>query len=233
MAETLVVSEIFKSIQGESTRAGLPCVFVRLAGCNLRCSYCDTAYAFAEGTRMTFDEILARVAAFDCNLVELTGGEPLMRSNSLLLMTQLADRGCTVLLETGGSFDIGPVDPRVIRIMDLKCPSSGECEHNRWENIPLLRADDEVKFVIGTREDYDWAKRQIERWGLPDICTVLFSWAHPLLPEQRDPTLKPAPPDQHPITMRELVEQMLADKLPVRFQLQMHKYIWEPTAKGV
>jgi len=233
VAETLVVNEVFKSIQGESTRAGLPCVFVRLAGCNLRCSWCDTAYAFTEGARMTLDEIVDRVAAFDCNLVELTGGEPLMRANSLLLMTQLADRGHTVLLETGGSLDIGPVDPRVIRIMDLKCPSSGECEQNRWENIPLLRATDEVKFVIATREDYEWAKRQLERWHLPAICTVLFSWAHPLPPEQRDMTLKPMPPDQHPITMRELAEQMLADKLPVRFQLQMHKYIWEPTARGV
>ncbi|MBI5684315.1 MAG: radical SAM protein [Verrucomicrobia bacterium] len=233
MAETLVVNEVFKSIQGESTRAGLPCVFVRLAGCNLRCSWCDTAYAFTEGTRMTLDEIVDRVAAFDCNLVELTGGEPLMRSNSLLLMAQLADRGHTVLLETSGSLDIGPVDPRVIRIMDLKCPSSGECEQNRWENISLLRANDEVKFVIATREDYDWAKRQLERWNLPAICTVLFSWAHPLPPEQRDPSLKSAPPDQHPIAMRQLVEQMLADKLSIRFQLQMHKYIWEPTTRGV
>jgi len=233
VAETLVVNEIFKSIQGESTRAGLPCVFVRLSGCNLRCSWCDTAYAFTEGARMTLDEIVDRVAAFDCNLVELTGGEPLMRSNSLLLMTQLADRDHTVLLETSGSLDIGPVDSRVIRIMDLKCPSSGECEQNRWENISLLRAADEVKFVIATREDYDWAKRQLERWHLPAVCTVLFSWAHPLSPEQRDPTLKQIPPDQHPITMLQLVEQMLADKLPVRFQLQMHKYIWEPTTRGV
>jgi 7-carboxy-7-deazaguanine synthase len=233
VAETLVVNEVFKSIQGESTRAGLPCVFVRLAGCNLRCSWCDTAYAFTEGTRMALDEIVDRVAAFDCNLVELTGGEPLIRSNSLLLMTQLADRGHTVLLETGGSLDIGPVDPRVIRIMDLKCPGSGECEQNRWENIPLLRATDEVKFVIATREDYDWARRQLERWHLPDLCTVLFSWALPLPPEQRDPSLKPMPPDQHPITLRQLVEQTLADKLPVRFQLQMHKYIWGPETRGV
>ncbi|MFA5191072.1 MAG: radical SAM protein [Verrucomicrobiia bacterium] len=233
MAETLIVNEIFKSIQGESTRAGLPCVFVRLTGCNLRCSWCDTAYAFTQGARMTLDEIVNRVAAFGCKLVEITGGEPLLRSNSLLLMTRLADLGHTVLLETSGSLDISLVDSRVIRIMDLKCPSSGECEQNRWENIQMLRASDEVKFVIATREDYDWAKRQLERWGLPAICSVLFSWAHPLLPDQRDLALKPAPPDQHPIAMRQLVEQMLADKLPVRFQLQMHKYIWEPTAKGV
>jgi 7-carboxy-7-deazaguanine synthase len=233
VAETLVVNEIFKSIQGESTRAGLPCVFVRLTGCNLRCSWCDTAYAFTEGARMTLDEIVERVAAFDCNLVELTGGEPLMRANSLLLMAQLADRGHAVLLETSGSLDISPVDPRVIRIMDLKCPGSGECEQNRWENIPLLRATDEVKFVIATREDYDWANRQIEQWNLPAICTVLFSWAYPLPLEQRNPSLKSMPSDQHPITMRQLVELTLADKLPVRFQLQMHKYIWEPTARGV
>jgi 7-carboxy-7-deazaguanine synthase len=148
-------------------------------------------------------------------------------------MTQLADRGHAVLLETGGSLDIGPVDSRVIRIMDLKCPSSGECEQNRWENIPLLRATDEVKFVIATREDYDWARRQLEQWRLADICPVLFSWAHPLEPRQRDPSLKQMPSGQHPITMRRLVEQVLADKLPVRFQLQMHKYIWEPTARGV
>lgn len=233
MAETLIVNEIFKSIQGESTRAGLPCVFVRLTGCNLRCSWCDTAYAFTQGARMTLNKIVDRVAAFDCRLVEITGGEPLLRSNSLLLMTQLADLGYTVLLETSGSLDIGLVDSRVVRIMDLKCPSSGECEQNRWENIPMLRASDEVKFVIATREDYDWAKRQLERWRLPAICSVLFSWAHPLSPDQRDLALKPAPSDQHPIAMRQLVEQMLADKLPVRFQLQMHKYIWEPTAKGV
>ena len=233
MSETLVVNEIFKSIQGESTRAGLPCIFVRLAGCNLHCSWCDTAYAFTEGTRMALDEIMDRVASFDCNLVEVTGGEPLIRSNSLLLMTQLADRGHTVLLETNGALDIGPVDARVIRIMDLKCPSSGECEQNRWENIPLLRATDEVKFVIATREDYDWARRQLDRWRLMDICTVLFSWAHPLPPARRDPSLKSTPPGQHLIAMHQLVERVLADKLPVRFQLPMHKYIWGPEARGV
>ncbi len=233
VAETLVVNEIFKSIQGESTRAGLPCVFVRLTGCNLRCSWCDSAYAFTQGTRLTLDEIVDRVASFDCPLVELTGGEPLMRSNSLRLMEQLADRGHTVLLETSGSLDIDPVDARVIRIMDLKGPSSGECDQNRWENIPLLRATDEVKVVIATREDYDWARRQLEQWRLADRCPVLFSWAHPLEPKQRDPSLKPAPPGQHPITMQQLVERVLADKLPVRFQLQMHKYIWDPAARGV
>jgi len=232
VTQTLVVNEIFKSIQGEGTRAGLPCVFVRLAGCNLRCSWCDTAYAFGDGGRMTLDEIVEQVMKFDCKLVEVTGGEPLSQAGSLPLMARLADAGHTVLLETSGALDIGLVDPRVVRIMDLKCPGSGECERNRWENVPLLRASDEVKFVIATREDYAWAKQQLERWRLATICTVLFSWAQPLTPEQRDPSLKSAPPGQ-PITMRELVEHMLADRLPVRFQLQMHKYIWEPTARGV
>jgi 7-carboxy-7-deazaguanine synthase len=232
VTHTLIVNEIFKSIQGEGTRAGLPCVFVRLTGCNLRCSWCDTAYAFAEGARMTLDEIAERVTKLDCKLVEVTGGEPLLQAESLPLMTRLADAGHTVLLETSGALDIGPVDSRIIRIMDLKCPGSGECDRNRWENIPLLRPADEVKFVIATREDYEWAKQQLEQWKLANICTVLFSWAQPLAPEQRDPSLKPAPPGR-PITMRELVEQMLADKLPVRFQLQLHKYIWEPTTRGV
>ncbi len=233
MADTLSVNEIFRSIQGEGTRAGLPCIFVRLAGCNLRCSWCDTAYAFTDGTRMTLDEVVDRVAQLDCNLVELTGGEPLLQPAAPPLMTRLADLGRTVLLETGGSLDIRGVDSRVIRVMDLKCPGSGECDRNRWQNIPRLRRTDEVKFVIATREDYDWARQQLERLALADKCVVLFSWAQPLAPEQRDPSLKPVPPDQHPITMRELVERSLADKLPVRFQLQMHKYIWEPTAKGV
>jgi 7-carboxy-7-deazaguanine synthase len=233
VAETLIVNEIFKSIQGESTRAGLACVFVRLTACNLRCSYCDTAYAFTEGSRMTLDEIVDRVTKFDCKLVELTGGEPLLQPNALPLMARLADLGHTVLIETSGAHDIGRVDPRVIRIMDLKCPSSGESGRNRFENIPLLRPTDEVKFVIGTREDYEWAKQQIERWNLPGICTVLFSWVAPLAPSQQDSTLKKKPADHHDLTMRELAERIIADKLPVRFQLQLHKYIWDPTMKGV
>ncbi|MCX7824515.1 MAG: radical SAM protein [Verrucomicrobiae bacterium] len=233
MTQTLVVNEIYKSIQGEGTRAGLPCVLVRLAGCNLRCSWCDTAYAFAGGARISLDEIVERVAKFDCRLVEITGGEPLLQAEAMPLMTRLADAGHTVLLETSGALDIGPVDPRVVRIMDLKCPASGECDRNRWENIPLLRATDEVKFVIATREDYAWAKQQLEKWRLASICAVLFSWAHPLAAQQRDPSLKTAPPGLHPISLRELVEQMLADKLPVRFQLPLHKYIWEPASRGV
>jgi 7-carboxy-7-deazaguanine synthase len=174
-----------------------------------------------------------QVTGLGCDLVELTGGEPLLQPAVLPLMTRLADLGHTVLLETGGSLDISGVDPRVIRIMDIKCPGSGESARNRWQNITGLRRSDEVKYVIATSEDYEWARDQVRRLALADKCAVLFSWAQPLAPEQRDPSLKPMPPGQHPITMRDLVERMLADKLPVRFQLQMHKYIWEPTARGV
>lgn len=233
MADTLVVNEIFRSIQGEGTRAGLPCVFVRLTGCNLRCSWCDTAYAFTEGERMTLDEVVERVTQLGGDLVELTGGEPLLQPVSLPLMTRLADLGHTVLLETGGSLDISAVDPRVIRIMDIKCPSSGELDRNRWQNIPRLRHRDEIKYVIATSEDYEWAREHVRKLALADKCVVLFSWARPLARGQRDPSLKPMPAGQHPIPMRELVERLLADRLPVRFQLQMHKYIWEPAARGV
>ena len=230
--DILVVNEIYKSVQGESTFAGLPCVFVRLTACDLRCSYCDSAYAFKEGTKMAVADVLDRALKFDCPLVEITGGEPLLQSPVLPLMRSLADADKTVLLETSGAHDISAVDPRVRRIMDLKCPSSGEVARNRFENIAHLRATDEVKFVIGTREDYDWAKEQLERWHLADRCTVLFSWVQPLAPHQRDPSLK-TPPAGQPISQRELVERLLADKLPVRFQLQMHKYIWPAEARGV
>ena len=232
-AGTLVVNEIYKSVQGESTFVGLPCVFVRLTACNLRCSYCDSAYAFAEGKKMAIADVLDRVLKFDCPMVEITGGEPLLQSAALPLMSRLCDAGKTVLLETSGERDIRSVDPRVRRIMDLKCPSSGESARNRFENIAELRPTDEVKFVIGTREDYEWAKQQLERWHLSDRCTALFSWVHPLAPAQRDPSLKPVPDHQHPISQRELVEMLLADKLPARFQLQMHKYIWSPDTRGV
>src|SRR5207249_8935542 len=172
MNHTLVVNEIYLSIQGESTFAGLPCVFVRLTACNLRCSYCDTAYAFSEGRKMSLAEIrweVQKLAGPSCGgttparlpLIELTGGEPLLQPNSLPLMQSLCDDGFTVLLETSGAHDLGPVDRRVHCIMDLKCPSSGEVLRNRWENIPLLKSLDEIKFVIGTLEDYEWAKQKI------------------------------------------------------------------------
>lgn len=212
----LTVNEIYLSVQGESTWAGLPCVFVRLTFCDLRCTYCDTTYAFYEGKKRAVDEILAEVLAFDCPLVELTGGEPLLQKNSLPLMTALCDAGKTVLIETSGAHDISKIDPRVHRIMDLKTPSSGECGRNLYENIPHLNKGDEVKFVIGTREDYEWARDQIRTHALDQrVNTVLLS------------------PIFGKIQARDIVDWMLADKLPARFQLQMHKFIWEPTKKGV
>jgi 7-carboxy-7-deazaguanine synthase len=244
MSDSLVINEIYLSVQGESTWAGLPCVFIRLTACNLRCSYCDTAYAFKEGRKMTLPEILARLEelakpfAAHCTgvrlpLVELTGGEPLLQKNAVPLMELLCDSGFTVLLETSGALDIGSVDSRVRRIMDLKCPSSGESDRNRWENLPLLKSTDEVKFVIGTRQDYEWAKGIVLDHKLPEKCLVLFSWVSPLLPHQQDKTLKPVPDGQVPITRQQLVERIIADALPVRFQLQMHKFIWPPDQKGV
>jgi 7-carboxy-7-deazaguanine synthase len=244
MSETLVIHEIYLSVQGESTWAGLPCVFVRLTGCNLRCSYCDTAYAFAEGREMALAEILTRVGALAkpfashpatgrLPLVELTGGEPLHQKNSLPLMRSLCDAGYSVLLETSGALDIAAVDPRVRRIMDLKCPGSGESRRNRWQNLRHLKSTDEVKFVISTREDYDWAKEVVLTRGLAGICPVLFSWATPLLPGQRDKSLREAPAGHVPISRLELVEKIIADALPVRFQLQMHKFIWPADRKGV
>ena len=166
-------------------------------------------------------------------LVELTGGEPLLQQNSLPLMAQLCDEGFTVLVETSGALDISDVDPRVRRIMDLKCPSSGEVTRNRWENVSQLKATDEIKFVIGTAEDYDWAKQQIVEHKLDLLCPLLMSWVHPLRPEQQDKSLKPVPAGQTPITRQALVERIIADALPVRFQVQLHKIIWPPEQRGV
>lgn len=248
VAESLNVNEIYLSLQGESTFAGLPCVFIRLTACNLRCSYCDTAYAFTEGNRQSLDEILAAVerlagpyqipdnpspVTHRLPLVELTGGEPLLQPNSLPLMRRLCEAGFTVMVETSGALDIAQVDPRVRRIMDLKCPSSGEAARNRWENLPHLKATDEVKFVIGTVEDYAWAKEQLARHNLANVCPVLFSWVAPLQAHQRDASLKAVPAGQTPITRLELVERVIADALPVRYQLQMHKVVWSPDQRGV
>jgi 7-carboxy-7-deazaguanine synthase len=215
-AETLTINEIYHSIQGESTWAGEPCVFVRLTFCDLRCTYCDTEYAFYEGKKQTLDEIVAAVAGLGCKLVEITGGEPLLQKNVLPLMTMLADAGFTVLLETSGAHEIGPVDPRVHRIMDLKTPGSGECERNLFSNIDHLTERDEVKFVIGSREDYEWSREQVAKFRLHERCrAILFS------------------PIFGRIDPREIVEWILVDRLPVRFQLQMHKFIWTPTQRGV
>ncbi len=243
MSDSLVVNEIYLSLQGESTFAGLPCVFVRLTACDLRCSYCDTAYAFAAGTRRSLEDIRREVQRLAgpfrevrgdrLPLVELTGGEPLLQKNSLPLMAALCDDGFTVLLETSGAHDIAPVDARVRRIVDLKCPGSGEAGRNRWENLRYLKSTDEIKFVIGSREDYEWARDQIAGRKLATICPLLFSRAHPLAPEQQDKSLKPPPPGQTPISRQELAERIIADALPVRFQVQLHKVIWAPDQRGV
>ena len=244
MPQTLVINEIYLSLQGESTFSGLPCIFVRLTGCDLRCSYCDTAYAFQEGNKMALDEIVAEVrrlaAPFGGKahgvrlpLVELTGGEPLLQKHSLGLMTLLGDEGFVVLLETSGAHDVSRVDSRVHRIVDLKCPSSGEAARNRWENLNHLQGKDEIKFVIGTAEDYAWASRQIADRQLAAICPLLISWAAPLTPIQRDKSLKHVPEGQSPISRVELAERIIADALPVRFQVQMHKVVWSPEARGV
>ena len=214
--KTLTINEIYESIQGESTWAGERCVFVRLTFCDLRCNYCDTEYAFYEGKKQTLNEIVDLVEKFECPLVEITGGEPLLQKNVLPLMSMLCDRGHTVLLETSGAHDISPVDPRVHRIMDLKTPGSGEVNKNLWSNIEHLTGLDEVKFVIGSREDYDWSVDKVRAFALTKRChAVLFSpiWGR--------------------IDPRQIVEWMLANKLDVRFQLQMHKFIWSPMQRGV
>ncbi len=211
----LKVNEIYYSIQGESTKAGLPCIFIRLTYCNLRCKYCDTEYAFFEGKDLTINEILDEVKKFECNLIEITGGEPLVQLESIDLMKTLCNNGYDVLLETGGSLPIKYIDPRVKIIMDLKCPSSGMLKKNNYENINYIKTEDEIKFVIGSREDYEWSRKIINNYKLINKCSVLFSVVFGELEPLK------------------LVEWILNDKLNVRFQLQMHKIIWEPTAKGI
>ena len=212
----LTVNEIFHSIQGESTHVGRPCVFVRLTACDLRCSWCDTPYAFHEGQRMTVDEVLSQVRAFGCEVVEVTGGEPLLQPDVYPLMQGLLDDGRTVLLETGGHRSVERVPAAVIRIIDVKCPGSGESGKNHWPNLDHLRPADEVKFVIKDRLDYDYARDVVARYGLIGRCAaVLFSPVHGEL----DP--------------RQLAEWILADRLPVRLQLQAHKYIWGAQTRGV
>jgi 7-carboxy-7-deazaguanine synthase len=204
----LRLTEIFFSLQGESTRVGLPTVFVRLTGCPLRCSWCDTAYAFTGGDNYSLAEILRQVASFGSRYVCVTGGEPLAQRNCLPLLAALCDARYSVSLETSGALDIGPVDARVSRIMDLKAPDSGESARNRLENLALLRPDDELKIVIGSRADYEWARDMLHTRSLADICPVLFS------------------PVQGVLAPSELAQWVLDDRLPVRFQLQMHKLLW-------
>jgi 7-carboxy-7-deazaguanine synthase len=244
MNDALLIHEIYLSLQGESTFAGLPCVFIRTTGCNLRCSYCDTAYAFSGGRRMTVDSIVTEVEAWRerypvgsraprLPLVELTGGEPLIQRGSFALMSALCDRGYTVLLETSGAHALDLVDPRVRRIVDIKAPSSGECARNHWPNLARLKDTDEIKFVLGTLEDYEWMKTIAAQHQLVERCPVLVSWVTPLAPGQQDASLKPVPPGQTPMTRRELAERIIADRLPLRFQLQLHKFVWPADQRGV
>jgi 7-carboxy-7-deazaguanine synthase len=215
MARVLRVNEIFHSIQGESTYAGMPCVFVRLTGCNLRCSWCDTEYAFEEGTAMSVDQVLAEVDRLGCSLVEITGGEPLLQPEALDLMRALLERDYGVLLETGGSLPIESVPRGVVRIVDLKCPGSGESDRNRWENLDQLDSSDQVKFVIRDRADYEWARRVLHERELTKRCAVLFSPVHGVL------------------DAGELAGWVLADRLPVRVQVQLHKLLWPGVSRGV
>ncbi len=210
----LRVTEIFHSIQGESSHAGRPCAFVRLTGCNLRCRWCDSEYTFTGGERMSLDDIVRQIKSYATNLVEVTGGEPLAQSESLDLITRLCDEGFEVLIETSGSIDISRVDPRATIILDIKCPGSGEVEKNRWENLQHLKARDEIKFVIAGRTDYDWACEVIRQRGL-DRWTVLLS------------------PVWGEMDLKSLAEWMLADKVPARLQTQLHKHIWGAEARGV
>lgn len=210
------INEIFYSIQGESTKAGLPCIFIRLTYCNIRCVYCDTEYAFYDGKDMTIDEILGEIKKYDCKLVEVTGGEPLVQENVHLLMKALCDNGYSVMLETGGSLPIENVDKRVKVIMDFKTPYSKMEKKNRYENISFLKPVDEVKFVIGSRDDYDWTKNKITEYDLVNkVEQVLLS------------------PVFDKVENIELAKWILEDNLNVRFQLQMHKYIWHPEERGV
>jgi 7-carboxy-7-deazaguanine synthase len=211
----LKINEIFHSIQGESRHAGRPCVFVRLTYCNLRCSWCDTSYAFEEGVDLAVGAILSRVAAYGTRYVLITGGEPLVQEGVHDLIGELCDGGYEVAVETGGSLDLSPLDRRAMVVMDLKCPGSGMKDKNRFENLDLLKATDEVKFVLADRADYEWARDVIARGRLTDRLGVLLSPAHGVL---------------HPQTLSEWI---LSDRLPVRLQLQLHKYIWPPDARGV
>ncbi len=209
------VTEIFHSVQGESTYVGLPCVFVRLTGCPLRCAWCDTDYAFFGGSEHSLDDILGTIRSFGCPLVEVTGGEPLSQVETTTLLHRLCQERFTVLLETSGAVDTAMVGPSVRIILDVKCPGSGMTDRMHWPNVERLRPQDEAKFVIQDRIDYDWAKSVLDRFRVTERCPVLFSPVFGRL----DP--------------RELAEWILADRLPVRLQLQMHKYIWAPDMRGV
>ena len=212
---SLKVNEIYFSIQGESTHAGRPCIFIRLTYCNLRCTYCDTEYAFYEGKDMEISEIIAEIKQWNCQLVEVTGGEPLFQDECIILLDELLKGNYEVALETGGSLPIDNVPKKVIKIVDFKCPSSGMEKKNLWSIVDDLEPKDEIKFVIGNREDYEWTKKKITKYHLTNRCTVLLS---PIF-NQIEPEI--------------IVEWILADSLPVRMQIQIHIYIWKSDKKGV
>jgi len=211
----LKINEIYYSVQGESTHAGRPCVFIRLTYCNLRCTYCDSEYAFYEGKDMEITHIMNEIKQWDCNLVEVTGGEPLFQDKCINLLNELVKSNYEVMLETGGSLSISDVPKKVIKIVDFKCPSSAMEKKNLWSIVEDLQPHDEVKFVIGNREDFDWAKDRITEYALDKICTLLFS-----------PTFGKVAPQL-------IVEWILVENLPVRMQMQMHKMIWSPDKQGV
>jgi 7-carboxy-7-deazaguanine synthase len=212
---TLKINEIFYSIQGESTQSGRPCIFIRLTYCNLRCTYCDTEYAFFEGQDLSIKAILDELGKYNCNLIEITGGEPLIQKNVHHLMKLLCDRGYEIMLETAGHLDISTTDSRVKRIMDIKCPSSGESDKILWENIKHLKNTDEIKFVVSTSDDLSWAQQIIEKYNLTKICPVIFS---PVYGEMDNEIL---------------AQWIMQSGLPVRMQIQLHKQIWSPQTRGV
>ena len=227
LAQTLRVNETFFSIQGESTFAGRPCFFIRLSGCPLRCRYCDTEYAFREGAPRTIGALLDEVGASGARLVELTGGEPLAQRRAFDLIDLLCERGLEVLIETSGAVDVSPCHPKAIRILDLKTPGSGEVGRNLWSNLDDLRPRDEVKFVIVDRADYEWAREVIARHRLAERChAVLLS---PAFPQKRGLEILGCPG----LDPRELAGWILADRLKVRQQTQLHKHIWDPGTRGV
>jgi 7-carboxy-7-deazaguanine synthase len=223
LAGSLLVHEIYRSIQGESTFAGLPCVFVRLAVCDARCTWCDTPHAFNQGHLFRWEEVVRRVQEYRCPLLEITGGEPLLQPEVFPLMTQLADLGLTVLLETSGAHDLAQVDRRVHIVMDLKCPDSGECAGNRWANLDLLKPTDQIKFVIASRRDFNWAAEAVRANSLDRRFTVLFSPVFSIPPNSSAPRIEAV----------ELAQWLLESGLQVRLQLQLHKFIWNPQARGV
>lgn len=233
--DSLRITEIFHSIQGESTWAGSPCTFIRLTGCPLRCTWCDTEYAFTGGERMTHDQILDSVRSFGCDLVELTGGEPLAHKGAFALAKRLVDEGYTLLVETSGAFELEGLPPEAHIIMDLKCPGSGEVERNLWSNLDLLDGGDEVKFVVADRTDYEWMVGAIRDHDLANrvragsLAALLVS---PVWETTTEPAGRPDPTGGNPF-LADLSSWILEDGLPVRLQLQVHKLIWGPNVAGV